>query len=234
MNIHMYHQFSHVDLRGMYNGFLIPLWPRAAPRACGLSDSFNGLRWIILVGLFPPSDMNKTSISSLWGYFSPFVCWSLLLAHLVVISCMCMCVCVRTGVWQIYSHRWLLCEKPQRVDHWLLHLILGKSKCEKSHLKQYLHHQVGSRMFMKAVCHITCNLWKMNCYFLLFYAPRRGRKCQNYLALHLCRNTSTWRIRAWTRSMSLCPRSLGEMRNLCVVYSPSINTPHNLWSLTPL
>lgn len=88
-------------------------------------------------------------------------------------------------------------------------------------------------MFMKAVCHITCNLWKMNCYFLLFYAPRRGRKCQNYLALHLCRNTSTWRISAWTRSMSLCPRSLAEMRNLCVVYSPSINTPHTLWSLTP-
>lgn len=93
MNIHMYHRFSHVDLRGMYNGFLIPLWPRAAPQACGLSAGFNGLRWIILVGLFSPSDMNKTSISSLWGYFSPFVC-CLLLAYLVVIACARVCVCV--------------------------------------------------------------------------------------------------------------------------------------------
>lgn len=113
MNIHMYHRFTHVDLRGMYNGFLIPLWPRAAPRACGLSAGFNSLRWIILVGLFPPSDMNKTSISSLWGYFSPFVCRSLLLAHLVVIARICTCACV--CVWEIHSHRWLLCEEPQRV-----------------------------------------------------------------------------------------------------------------------
>lgn len=68
-------------------------------------------------------------------------------------------------------------------DHWLLHLILGKSKCEKSFLKQYLHHQVGSRMFMKAVCHITCNLPSLNrCISYFLYAPRRGKKCQNYLA----------------------------------------------------
>ena len=92
MNIHMYQWFSHVDLRGMYNGFLIPGRPRAAPRACGLSAAFNGSRWIILVGLFSPSDMNKTSISSLWGYFPPFVCWSLLPAHLVVIAYVHVCL----------------------------------------------------------------------------------------------------------------------------------------------
>lgn len=79
---------------------------------------------------------------------------------------------------------------------------------------------------MKAVCHITCNLWKMNCYFLLLYAPRRGRKCQNYLALHLCRNSSTWRILARTWPVSLCPRSLGEMRNPCVVQSNHKHATH--------
>lgn len=122
--------------------------------------------------------MNKTSISSLWGYFSPFVCRSLLLAHLVVTVCVyvCTCKCACMYVSERYTATAGSSVKNlKESDHWLLHLILGKSKCEKSHLKQYLHHQVGSRMFMKAVCHITCNLCKMNCYFLFLYAPRRGK-----------------------------------------------------------
>ena len=102
------------------------------------------------------------------------------------------------------------------------HLILGKSKCEKSLLKQYLHHQVGSRMFMKTVCHITCNLQSMNwCISYVSMLPG-GKKCQNYLALHLFRNTSTWQIKASKPYTSLCPRSPREMRNLCVLYSPSL------------
>lgn len=107
----MYHRFNHVDLRGMYNGFLIPNSPRAAPQACGLSPGFNGLRWIILVFFF--------SLSLTWiihqyhvfeDIFPLFVCRSL--AHLVVIACVC---CVqgyeRYTAWQC----WLLCEEPQRV-----------------------------------------------------------------------------------------------------------------------
>lgn len=57
-----------------------------------------------------------------------------------------------------------------------------------------------------------------------------GEKCQNYLALHLCCNTPTWWIRAWTWSMSLCPRSLGEMRNLCGVQSIHKHPTHPLKS----
>lgn len=162
------------------------------------------------------SDMNNTSISTLWGYFSLFVCRSLLLVHLVVIACVC-CNAERYTASAGFSVRNL-----KESDHWLLHLILGKSKCEKSLLKQYLHHQDGSRMFMKAVCHITCNLWSMKCCISYFSMLPGGKKCQNYLALHLFRNTSTWQIKASKPYMSLCPRSPREMRNLCVLYSPSL------------
>lgn len=162
------------------------------------------------------SDMNNTSISTLWGYFSLFVCRSLLLVHLVVIACVC-CNAERYTASAGLSVRNL-----KESDHWLLHLILGKSKCEKSLLKQYLHHQDGSRMFMEAVCHITCNLWSMKCCISYFSMLPGGKKCQNYLALHLFRNTSTWQIKASKPYMSLCPRSPREMRNLCVLYSPSL------------
>lgn len=180
MNIHMYHQFTHVDLRGMYNGFLIPLWPRAALRACGLSAGFNGFRWIILVGLFPPLTWIKHQYHLFEDIF-PHLFAGLLLAHLVVTVCVyvCTCKCACMYVSERYTATAGSSVKNlKESDHWLLHLILGKSKCEKSHLKQYLHHQVGSRMFMKAVCHITCNLCKMNCYFLFLYAPRRGKNAK--------------------------------------------------------
>lgn len=168
MNIHMYHQFTHVDLRGMYNGFLIPLWPRAALRACGLSAGFNGFRWIILVGLFPPLTWIKHQyhlFEDIFPHLFAGVCF------LLTWLSQCVCMCAHASTATAGSS----VKNLKESDHWLLHLILGKSKCEKSHLKQYLHHQVGSRMFMKAVCHITCNLCKMNCYFLFLYAPRRGK-----------------------------------------------------------
>lgn len=94
------------------------------------------------------------------------------LAHLAVVARVC---CVQR--WEIYSQCWLLSARNlKESDHWLLHLILGKSKCEKSLLKQYLHHQVGSRMFMKAVCHITCNLRSMNCCISHFSMLPGGKK----------------------------------------------------------
>lgn len=116
MNIHMYHQFTHVDLRGMYNGFLIPLWPRAALWACGLSAGFNGFRWIILVGLFPPLTWIKHQyhlFEDIFPYL--FAGVSSLLTWLSQSACVCTCACVCVCVWEIYSHRWLLCEEPQRV-----------------------------------------------------------------------------------------------------------------------
>lgn len=123
-----------------------------------------------LVFFLPLWDMNNTSISSLWGYISPrLFAGVLLLAHLVVIVCVSVCVCVRACVQAraCVRVRYTACagssvSNLKESDHWLLQLILGKSKCEKSLLKQYLHHQVGSRMFMKAVCHITCNLRNTN------------------------------------------------------------------------
>lgn len=210
----MYHRFNHVDLRGMYNGFLIPNSPRAAPQACGLSPGFNGSGWIVLV-FFLTWIIHQYHLFE--DIFLLFVCRSLPLAHLVVIACVC---CVQR--WEIYSLCWLLCEDLKESDHWLLHLILGKSKCEKFLLKQYLYDQVGSRMFMKAVCHITCNLQSMKCCISYFSMLPGGKKCQNYLALHLFRNTWTWQIKASKPYMSLCPRSPREMRNLCVLYSPSL------------
>lgn len=106
----MYHRFNHVDLRGTYNGFLIPNSPRAAPQACGLSPGFNGSRWIIL-GSFS-WDMNYTSISPLWGYFAQFVCRSLPLAHP---ACHSMRVCCVSNAGRCRASAGPLCEEPQRV-----------------------------------------------------------------------------------------------------------------------
>lgn len=103
----MYHRFNHVDLRGMYNGFLIPNSPWAAPLACGLSPGFNGSRWIVLV-FFLTWIIHQYHLFE--DIFLLFVCRSLPLAHLVVIACVC---CVQR--WEIYSLCWLLCEEPQRV-----------------------------------------------------------------------------------------------------------------------
>lgn len=155
--------------------------------------------------------MNNISLSSLWVHLVIFVC--MLFAHLAIVVFVC---CV-----QCWEPALLLCGTSKGLDHWLLHLILGKSKCEKSLPKQYLHHQAGSRMFMKAVCHITCNLPSVKYCSSHFSMLPGGKKCQNYLALHLFRNRSTWQIKASNPYMSLCPRSLREMRNLCVLYSPS-------------
>lgn len=149
--------------------------------------------------------------------FSQFVCRTLLPAHLVVIASVCL-----LQRWEIQTPRpGLSARNLKESDHWLLHLILGKSKCEKSLLQQYLHHQVVSRMFMKAVCRITCNLQSMNCCISYSCMLPGGEKSKNYLALHLFRNTSTWQIKASQAYMSLCPRSPREMRNLCVLYRPS-------------
>lgn len=211
----MYHRFNYVDLKGTYNGFLIPNLPRAAPQACGLSPGFNGLRWIILVFF---SDMNNTLISSLIGYF-PYLFAVVCFLPTWLSYSMCVLCATLGDIQLVLASRW---GTSKSLDHWLLHLILGKSKCEKSLLKQYLHHQVGPRMFMKAVCHITCNLQSMKCCISYFSMLPGGKKCQNYLALHLFRNPSTWQIRASKPYMSLCPRSPGEMRNLCVLYRHSL------------
>lgn len=142
------------------------------------------------------------------------------LSHLVVIASVCIADRYTAGAG-------LSVGSLKESDHWLLHLILGKSKCEKSLLKQYLYHQVGSRMFMKAVCHITCNLQSVNwCISYFSMLPGGGKRCQNYLALHLFRSGSTWQIKASKPYVSLCPRSPREMRNLCVLYSPSLQTWH--------
>lgn len=182
----MYHRFNHVDRRGIYNGFLIPYLPRAAPQACGLSPGFNGLRWIILVFFFfltwitQQYHLFEDIFLHLFAGVGFFLTW--LSKHV------CLCLCVQP--WEISSAGSSV-RNLKDSDHWLLHLILGKSKCEKSLLEQYLHHQVGSRMFMKAVCHITCNLWNTNCCISYFSMLPGGKKCQNYLALHLFLNTST-------------------------------------------
>lgn len=106
----------------------------------------------------------------------------------------CHCRSVRCSpLGGMYSQGTGLSERNLKAsDHHLLHLILGKSKCEKSLLKQDLHHQVWVKnIYQGAVCHITCNLQEDELlYFLLLYAPRRegergGKKSQNYLALHL-------------------------------------------------
>ena len=212
----MYHRFNHVDLRGMYNGFLIPNSPRAAPQACGLSPGFNGLRWIILVFFLTWIIHQYHVFEDIFLYLFAGVCFS------CSPGCHSVCVCAVCNAERYTAVAGPSVRNLKESDHWLLHLILGKSKCEKSLLKQYLHHQVGSRMFMKAVCHITCNLRSMNCCISYFSMLPGGKKCQNYLALHLFRNTSTWQIKASKPYMSLCPRSPREMRNLCVLYSPSL------------
>lgn len=198
--------------------------PRAAPQAHGLSPGFNGFRWIILVFF---SDMNNTSISSLWGYFPLCVCRSLLLAHLVVIACMHIADRYR-------ARAGLSVSNLKDSDHWLLHLILGKSKCEKSLLQQYLYHQVGSRMFMKAVWHITCNLQTVNCCISdSSMLPGGKRNAKNYLALHLFPQYLDVANQSLKTERATVPKVTGRNeKSLCTVRSLPTNMPHSLWSRT--
>ena len=182
------------------------------------------------------SDMNYTSTSPLlWGYFPQFVCRSLFLA--------------RPGCHSVWVHvsnaaRYRASAGPsvrnlKESDHRLLHLILGKSKCEKSLPEQYLYDQAGSRMFMKAVCHITCNLQSGSCcisYSSMLPGGVKKKKpklsCIAPFPQHLNVANQSLEKKPY---MSLCPRSPKEMRNLCVLYkSIPINMPHSLWSLTLL